>query len=91
MSWIPGICWTSHQKRKEIRALRLAKYLHLSNGQTSVVAKLGKVKRTLLFALLLNDEDGNRQIDQEWNPFCRVVLAPLSYVNFYEILISISI
>ena len=45
--------------------------------RTNFMAKLGKVKRTLLFALLLNDEDGNCLIDQAWNPFWRVALVPL--------------
>ena len=39
------------------------------------------VRRTLLFAILLNDEDRNRLIDQTWIPFWHVALAPLQHVN----------
>ena len=49
--------------------------------RTNFVAKLGKVKRTLLFVLLQNDEDGNRLIDQAWKQFWHVAFVPLSYVN----------
>ena len=45
--------------------------------RTNFMAKLGKVKHTLPFDLLLNDKDGNRLIDQAWNPFWRIALVPL--------------
>ena len=95
MSWISDIFKSSLEEppKKQRNSCTSSAHKESSPVQwTNFVAKLGKVKCTLLFALLLNDEDGNRQINQEWDPFCHVALVPLSHVNFYEILIiSISI
>ena len=95
MSWISDIFESSLEEPPKKKRNSHTSSAHKESSpvqRTNFVAKLGKVKRTLLFTFLLNDEDGNRQIDQEWNPFLRIALAPLPHVNFYEILIiSISI
>ena len=49
--------------------------------RTNFVAKLGKVKCTLLFAVLLNDEVENCLIDLAQIPFRRIALAPLLHGN----------
>ena len=78
---------SSLEKPPKIRALlQLMKNLRkntisLSVQRINFVAKLGKVKRTLLFAVLLNDEDENRQIDLAWIPLRQVVLASLPHMN----------
>ena len=58
---------------------------------TSFVAKLGKVKRTLLFAVILNDKDGNHLINHAWIPFWHVVLALLPHMNSNSLLDNIDI